>query len=162
MIVIMKLYVQYDSHCDTRSEGDDADEYGNQRSWSEDWSFNIDHVSTTPPTSSCTFETFEIDADVKCGDIVYLLVLRWSDGDSYGRAHGKGEVLWVFKDRLLAQEALMRWQHACDVHGEWRHDNKQPSATFRVDGGQFIKLGNPAYCYFASVDTISLYPSIVR
>lgn len=109
------------------------------------------------------YEAFEVDASFVPGDIVHLLVMRWDDGDSYGHSNGHGEVLWAFKDHRLAREALLRWQYACDYHGEgWCHDNKLQSISFRVDGGRFIQLNNPAYDGFCHVQDLYLDTRIVQ
>jgi hypothetical protein len=153
---MMKLFV----HTTLQLE-DSERETGEQAAWREDWHFDIKDVTLREPSSGQEYETFDLDADIKFGDTVYLLVLRWTDGDSYGHAYGKGEVMWVFKDPLLAQEGLKRWQFACDEHGDWRHDNKEQFASFRVDGGEIRKMSNPAYCYFARVDALRLEPKTV-
>jgi hypothetical protein len=152
----MKLYVHTDGRLESEHRGT-----GDQASWSEQWSFSVDRVSLSKPTGYNNDE-FEIDADIKVGDTVHLLILRWSDGDSYGSSRGHGEVLWVFKDPLLAQEALKRWEYANDFHGDWRHDNKQQFASFRVDGGGIKQLNNPSFSYFASVESLRLETMLVQ
>jgi len=152
----MKLYV----HCESMCEDSDRED-GEQGAWEEHWCFSIGRASLSP-NSQHNHEEFELDADLKLGDPVHLLVMRWDDGDSYGHSYGHGEVMWAFKDPLLAQEALKRWQYACDFHGDWRHDNKQQFASFRVDGGEIRKLNNPAFSYFCRVTSLRLETLIVQ
>lgn len=152
----MKLYV----HTTTTLDDGERDT-GEQASWYEDWSFSVNRVSLSKP-GGYDHEEFDVDADLKVGDAVHLLVIRWDDGDSYGHSRGHGEVLWAFKDPLLAQEALKRWEHANDFHGDWRHDNKQRLASFRVDGGGTKQLNNPAFSYFCSVNALRLETMLVQ
>lgn len=155
----MNLYVLTSTSLDDSERGS-----GEQADWREDWSFSVNSVHCQEPAfthiSEC--ETFAIDAEIKAGDPVHLLVIRWDDGDSYGHSYGHGEVLWVFKDPLLAQEALKRWEYANDFHGDWRHDNKQQHASFRVDGGATRQLSNPAFSYFCRVTSLRLVTMIVQ
>lgn len=152
----MKIYVHYESYCE-----DSDREGGEQGRWEEHWFFDIYDVSTIPSNKHDN-EQFDLDAEFKRGDIAHVLYATWDSGDSYGHSRGHGEVLWVFKDRLLAEEALKRWQYACDVHGDWRHGNKQQFASFRVDGGEIRKMGNPVFGYFEHLNTLALKTMVVQ
>jgi hypothetical protein len=149
----MKIYVHYRSIC-THSEREEK-EFG---SWSEDIDFSIAGVSTRE-SRQYSNEQFDVDFDAVPGDTVFVLYMTYSTGDSFGSSSGNGEIIWVFSDRLVAQEALLRWQHACDVHNtDWHSDNKQQFCSFRVDGGRYIKLNNVVFGYFERLSSLELVP----
>jgi hypothetical protein len=126
-------------------------------SWSKSFSFTVDGVYAAPPHFKSA-EQFELDIDLSPGDQVITLSIRWSDGDSFGHADGKGEVMWVFKDPALAGKAKHAWEVACGWHDDkdWRRDNKTQSVEFTADGGRTIKMGNPCWGYFERLDAVEL------
>lgn len=152
----MEVFVHYDSRCIHSERAEE--QFG---SWSEENQFTLEDVSTKRSNRYCN-DQFDVEFDAKPGDTVHVLYMIYGSGDSFGNSSGHGEILWVFKDRLLAEEALKRWQYACDLHGDWRHDNKQQSCTFHVDGGRWIKLSNPVYGYFERLTTLELRAMILQ
>lgn len=147
----MIIYVETSSYCDYSERSDE--EFG---SWEEHYTFSVDGVSLTKRPGRYD-EQFDVDFTATVGDPVYVLTMRYGDGDSYGHCSGKGEVLWVFSDPRIAEEAKRRWQFACDVHSsDWRNENKLQSCSFRVDGGRWVKLNNPVWGYFESLESLEL------
>lgn len=146
----MQVYVQYLERC-IHNEREDR-EYGN---WREEYNFNIRGVSLTS-RDRWNEEKIEMGCDVKAGDPVFVLYMVYDSGDSFGRAYGKGEVLWVFKDADTALEAKRRWEE--------ENDKQDPeySVTFEDDVGRVIKLSNPAAGYFESLGYIELSTYLVN
>ena len=145
-----EVFVQYSEVC-THSEREDV-EWG---SWSEDWDFSVRSVSTSS-RDRYNEEKFTLDIDVKAGDHVFVLYMVYSTGDTFGRASGKGEVLWVFKDADTAREALRLWKE--------ENDKRDPeySVKFEDDTGRVIQLSNPGSGYFENVSYIELETFLVN
>jgi hypothetical protein len=87
---------------------------------------------------------------------VFVLYMTYDTGDSFGRAYGKGEIIWVFKDPDLATKARLKW--------EAENNKRDPefSIEFEVDGGQTVKQGNPAAGYFENVGNIDVGTFLVN
>lgn len=153
---ISELYV--DTYCRCVEDYHSGEQFGD---WHAAYDFSINRVRKSKPPGY-EYEKFSVEFDVVPGDQVFVLSMTYSDGDSFGRAEGKGEVLWVFKDYPTALEAKARWEYACDFHGAWPHTNSKQTCTFRVDGGRWVNLSNPAFDYFASVSSISLELFVVQ
>ena len=76
----------------------------------------------------------------------------YTDGDSFGFATGKGEVLWVFEDiesARLAQRML-------------EENKKEFSIKFEDGKGNTIQFSNPGAGYFESVENISIDSYFVK
>jgi len=146
----MDLFVQYDEHC-THSHREPV-EYG---SWRESYDFRVTGVSLTS-RNRYDEEKLGCLVDVKAGEPVFVLYMTYSTGDSFGRADGKGEVIWVFKDSALAMKAKSKW--------EAENDKRDPEFTieFEVDGGQTVRQSNPAAGYFENVGTIDVDTFLVN
>lgn len=146
----MELYVQYHEHCE-HSEREPV-EYG---SWSESYSFGIDGVSLTS-RNRYDEEKLGCLVDVKAGEPVFVLYMTYDTGDTFGRASGKGEVIWVFKDAMLAMKAKQQWSE--------ENDKRDPefSITFEVDGGKTVTQSNPAAGYFENVGYIDVGTFLVN
>ena len=146
----MELYIQYDERC-THSEREPV-EYG---SWREEYDFRVTGVSLTS-RERWGEEKFEIGCDVKAGDPVFVLYMTYSTGDSFGRAEGRGEVLWAFKDAKTATEAMKRWKE--------ENDKRDPefSVKFEDDVGRVIQLSNPAAGYFENMGYLELVTFLVN
>lgn len=140
----MQIFVQFNETCihSERSE----EEYGG---WSEDWDFSVDGVSLSS-RDRYNEEFFDIDVDLKEGDTVSVLYMIYGTGDTFGYATGRGEVLWVFKDPNVAQEALVKW--------ETENNKRDPdfSVKFKDDSGREVMLINPGAGYFENVSSIDL------
>lgn len=152
----MQLHVQYESFCEDAQEA--QEEYG---PWSESWTFSLGAVYATK--GSFEVETFSPKFNFEIGDKVQVLWMTYGDGDSFGSASGKGEVLWVFKDEYLAKEALLRVRHACRFgRGVPRSEGPLSVLSFRVEDGSYAQMSNPAGGYFNICEQIELTEKIIQ
>lgn len=136
-----KLYVNSRMFC-TFSESD-GEEFGN---WSESWDFYVESVRLT--TAPGTYpDEFAVDWTPEVGQKVYVLSIRYSDGDSFGNASGKGEVVWVFRDKSVAEAAKQSAEKA--------GDNDQ-SYNIVSDSGKVVKIQNLGWDYFTNVYDYSI------
>lgn len=160
----MELYVY--SHKVCTDAQDPVEQYGN---WSSQWDFSVSGVHLTDKDShenSFEKEVFEVPFEAKEGDVLHALVIRHSDGDSFGCASGLGEVLWVFKSEHLGREAVMKARFACGERpsqpGRWGSDRKQASMKFTLENGSSLTIGNPAFDYFCQIESIELVPVVLK
>ncbi len=113
-------------------------EYG---SWCELNQFNVDHIYLDDDDPN-----FVTSFDALVGDKVFLLVMEYSHGDSFGTSSGNGEVLYVFKDEKVAKEA----------YKVWRDNIEEYSIKFLNDAGDTITLSNPAAGYFENCEELDI------
>lgn len=146
----MDLFVQYDEHC-THSHRE-PEEYGN---WREEYDFRVKGVSLTS-RDRWGEEKLGCLVDVKAGDPVFVLYMTYDTGDTFGRASGKGEIIWAFKDSALAMKAKAQWEE--------ENNKRDPefSIEFEVDGGEKVRQSNPAAGYFENVGYIEVDTFIVN
>lgn len=146
----MDLFVQYNEHC-THSEREDVD-YG---SWSESYDFRVTGVSLTS-RERYGEEKLGCLVDVKAGEPVFVLYMTYDTGDTFGRATGRGEIIWVFKDAGLAMAAKAKW--------EAENEKRDPefSIEFEADGGIDVRQGNPAAGYFENMGFIEVATFLVN
>lgn len=146
----MELFVQYTQVC---VENEPAkEEYGD---WYAAYDFTVKSVSTGSFNGkyrdSVSEEQFEVDFEVNPGDTLWVLSMTYSSGDSFGRSDGNGEVLWVFKDRKLAETA-----------GDALYDHQDDwEIEFEVESGKKIKMSNPAAGYFENIGTLRVEPFVL-
>lgn len=145
--MIAEVYVQYTETLISSSHS--GEQYGD---WSQDWDFVVESVSLTKKPD-IENEVFGIEADIKVGDTVFVLHMRYDTGDTFGRAIGCGEVLWVFKDRDLAVKAKNLWE---EKNNHYNHS--EYSISFEADGGRMVTQSNPAAGYFENFGWVSLDP----
>ena len=147
----MKLYVEIIGGPGGTFEHD-GEEYGE---WHEHNDIIIGDVyigyklSNTRRYSS---EVFTVNYTVSPGDKVYVLVMTYSTGDSFGSSTGHKEVLWVFKDLEVAKDARK------EVHDQ----DQDYDINFVTDGGKIIKLSNPAAGYFEHLEDLEVLERIVE
>lgn len=136
----MKIRVKSSEYC-IHSEREE-EQYG---SWSEDYDFSIDKVSVVKEDykSSYDEDVYAISDDATTA---YVIVMRYSTGDSFGHADGKGEVIHAFGDRFVAETALERIEKQKD---EW-------TFTFKDDFGREISYSNCGAGYFESIWSIDI------
>lgn len=133
------LFVNYCSFCEYSEHSGEA--YG---SWSEGWDFFVEGVSLTENNRRQSYaEKFTVDWTPVKGQEVYVLYVRYGDGDSFGFAEGKGEVVWVFNDRTVAEAAKNALENA---------DRNAYSVEITLENGKNIKMNNRGYDYFTSVN----------
>lgn len=136
----MRVIVDYQERC-THSEREPV-QFG---SWEETYDFDLLGVRVA-----------DEDEPTRYGQEGYLLPdgsteahvvwMQYSDGDSFGRAEGKGAIIGVWADRKLAEAALKT------VH------EKKDDFSIQVtdDFGREITLSNPGAGYFEHIDSINL------
>lgn len=141
-----KIYVEYISYCD-HNESEDA-EYG---SWSRQSTFSVGEASLTEPNNYRSYESFDLCCNVEEGDEVYALVLIYGTGDSFGSASGEGEILWVFREKVLAERAEA-----------WLNENPEKySIEFWQEDLTKVQLSNPASGYFEHIESTRIESLIV-
>lgn len=136
----MRIVVRSSEIC-TYSEHD-GELYG---SWSEDYDFSIDRVSVVKEDYKPSYneDAYQIADDATNA---YVIVMRYSTGDSFGQADGKGEVIHAFGNREIAQAALEIINTQQD---EW-------SFTFKDDFGREVSYYNCGAGYFESIWSIDI------
>lgn len=129
----------------------DGQRYG---SWESSHSYRIDRVCLQNEQSDEHFgfgEYFDIAIPVELqrGDPVYVLVMRYSSGDSFGHSTGNGEVLWAFADARVAFKAKDTFL---------KDENRDSySVNITLEDGSEIPVGNPAYGYFENIENIEVH-----
>lgn len=136
----MKISVKACEYC-THSEHD-GEQYG---SWSEDYDFYVDSVNVVKDDYNSAYDedVFVISDDATNA---YVIVMRYSTGDSFGQADGKGEVIHAFGNREVAQAALDVIEKQKD---EW-------TFTFKDDFDREISYSNCGAGYFESIWSIEI------
>lgn len=147
----MKLYVNYHERC--LEDYWDGQEYGD---WRREWEYEVRSVglSTLAPWRGLghDVEELETDFDVVAGDTVYVLWMTYRTGDTFGHETGRGEILWVFKDRQAAEAARTIWEeNACNAY----------TVEFYSDSGKLVKVSSPAAGYFEDLGYLELSEFVV-
>lgn len=139
----MELYVQYNEICEFHERGEE--DYAD---WHEEYSFEIVSVSLTTQHINYDEDKFTVNFTCVEGDPVYVLYMTYSDGDSFGSATGKGQIIWVFKNEELALSALEHWKLGTS------YDNEQEHIKFTIDGNRQISLYNETCRYFTNIEDL--------
>jgi hypothetical protein len=121
--------------------------YGN---WSAEYTFGVEGVSLNKDAYFSPHE-FEVPYEVNTGDVIFVLSMTYSSGDSFGTSRGHGSVLYVFKDKNLATEAAKLI----------RQDEDAYTFNFKTEDGSIKEVRNPASGYFEHITTVSLQGFIV-
>lgn len=137
------IYVDYSSWCVNEERSDEP--YGE---WSEEWEFSVNAVFAQGD-HSC--EMIDVPFNYNVGDTVHVLYMRHSSGDSFGHASGKGEVLWVFRERILAEKAR---QAILDNPDSFRIKCYDESLNE-------MYICNPASDYFSHIEDVYIESFIV-
>ena len=137
----MKLYVKYTAGCSSSIEP--QEQYGE---WSSDNYFYVDSVSTKCDSKLCSDE-INVCFDAEIGDYIYVLSVHYGDGDSFGYASGKGEIIWAFKNGQIAYEALAVCEKASD---------NELKFNIKDDDGNDVPVWNHDYDYFSNVETYTV------
>lgn len=128
------IFVDYYYNCSHRQQSEFGD-------WYEDWDFYINSVHLNQPRYG-QLESFTVEWTPEIGQKVYVLSIRYSDGDSFGSTSGKGEVMWVFSDRETAQRAAAALKNAGD---------NQQTVEIEVESGKNVRIQNTGYDCFTHV-----------
>lgn len=149
------LFVRYSSYL--VSSHTSEEEYG---SWHSTSDFNVRGVGLT--SNYLSNEMFTVGTKVDYADVVYVLWMVYSTGDSFGSSEGNGEILWVFKDNVLADRAYQLWKSAQEAKQDRNNNQSYSSIEFEVDGGERVRLNNPAWGYFEHVTSLELTMFLVE
>lgn len=95
--------------------------------------------------SSWRKETIKIDEDVSRGDIVFLVIVRYGDGGTFGRTLGYWQIFGATKDGDKARE-LSR----AIPNGDWKSSSILSEYSYDVWSG-----------YFSSFEGVDVFPLIV-
>lgn len=140
------IKVEYNSLCLGSYQSKKA--YGE---WWANYSFSVDSVSVSDEKRyECGGEKFNLD--VERGDNVYVVYITYSDGDSLGRSTGKGEVVWVYKERQKAEECAERIER---FKGSY-------SINLEIGDGQSVSWSNPCRDYFSQLEDVVVKEMIVE
>lgn len=142
----MELFVGHDKIC--------LGEYSHQGprayvdySWHSEYCHKIIGVYTNKKfVKADNYEKFTVDFDAEPGDVVHVLTMEYSSGDSFGNSTGNYEVLWVFKD----------FKAATKTQNHVLNSGKNESLKIKVESGKTIKLSNPAYGYFEKITGVEI------
>ena len=137
----MKILVSYCSGC---THSDNSDEmYG---AWSAVYDFDITSVYRIDDDKDET--SYNADAFLIADDsaTAYVIVMRYSTGDSFGSSNGHGEIIHAFGNEEIANKAL----------DSIREQEDNYTITFTDDLGRDISYSNPGAGYFESVDSIEI------
>ena len=139
----MKLFLKTEEIC--YSSYQSPERYGD---WSSDNSFRIKSVLTEKDEEFSEGEYYELH-DAKEGDFVYVLVLQYSTGDSFGCSTGNGEIVGVYKDIKVAEQARKTYMENKD-----QYSIELPFETY--EGIKFQEISNPAAGYFESLESLDI------
>lgn len=142
----MGLFVNYNSTV-IHSE-DDGEKYGE---WFESKYFYVESVSLSK-TKALYEEYFNVNFEVKPGDVVFVLYIRFRSGDSFGVSEGNGDIVWVFKDLELAKKAEKQIKQEC----------KNYSICIDIGHNKPLIYGNPSMGYFESLEDVCIESCIVQ
>lgn len=124
------------------------EEYGD---WYRKYEYTVTGVHIQKPKGS-EYEILCVLDSVKLGDEVYVVYVTHSDGDSFGSAHGIGELLWVFTsldDAKLLTDKM-----------------KECSSDYMFEvmdhNGNKIRIPNPAYDYFTNIEDTFIFSTTVQ
>lgn len=142
---MINLYVQYDLR--TVNSYHSGEQWGD---WSAEYDFTVIGVSLTPH-DRWSEEKLGLP-DVKAGDVVFVLWMTYSSGDSFGNSSGNGEVLWVFKNANKALAAKQAFMASPDVY----------IIEIEDDDGDKFTLSNPASGYFENMGHMEISTFLVN
>lgn len=136
----MRVIIDYNLSLDNSYH--DGKQFGD---WRDDYSFEIvcaRKAADDEPTPYGS-EGFIIPDEF---EEVHVLWIRYSDGDSFGRAEGKGAIVGAFGDIGVANEAMKRLRAQEDDY----------TIEVKDDLGRQISMHNPGAGYFESIDSFNL------
>jgi len=135
------VYVDINTQC-THSYRENV-EWG---SWEDSYYNSFDGVFLEPKEYN---KKVPVDFEVNKGDTVFVVWAEWSTGDSFGHSNrGQTEVIHVFKDEKLADEAVRILEnYPGDNFDDWK-------VKFQSDSGQEMSYFRSWLGYFDSLDKI--------
>jgi hypothetical protein len=150
----MELFVQYDQIC--TEDYHSGEQYGD---WHTEYDFTVKGVTISDRSKwsglGHSQEAFNVPFEAEIGDLVFVLAMTYSSGDSFGNASGMGEIIWVFKDKYAAEAAYKIWNESVTKDGAY-------SIVFKDDNGKDVTMSNPAYGYFEDCGSLDLHPFLLQ
>lgn len=124
-----------------------GEQYG---SWSESRTFEVKGARVVHKNYKTVYEEegFLVPADT---GTVYVLYMRYSDGDSFGHCDGKGAILGCFGNRDVAMAA----------EAEVQKQRDEFQIAVKDDFGREITIRNPGAGYFEHIDDIEIVAFVI-
>ena len=128
---------------------------GEYASWASEYDFDI--IQATPDSldrfniGNQDFESYALD--IKKGENIYVLVLRYGSGDSFGDSSGKGEIVWAYSDIKLAEIALSQYKLAISEE----IDTFDMTIETSYEGAYNRQMSNICNGHFESFESIDIH-----
>lgn len=102
----------------------------------------------------CGWEKVAVDFECKTADTVYVMVLRYTQGDSFGESKGNTEILGIFQDEQFALETAQ-------VLDTQLKNKQNKFISFTTESG--IEVSTPDFTkdYFCAYEKIDVVKKIV-
>lgn len=133
----MKLYLYYkeSTHGGEVCQGDEDSEWPNYEPEYTEVNFTKLCIN-----SKSNWEVDEVEGpDVQVGDIVHLVIVRYSTGNTFGRSYGRWTLVEIFKDedfdKIESLEDKIRKQYSL-----YRNNRKEWDGEYRPWIGYFEAL----------------------
>jgi len=151
----MKVYVSVQTHSWVTQEADPDD------SWDRDnTAMAIDEVTVYKSENENTKRYWypDLEVDAEPGDMVYVVILRYSDGDTFGNDDGNYDVADVFKTEIEALELQNHFNQWKPEYTKWGSSRSVPFTT-EFNGKEYRV---PWAGYFEQYESVDIYPCLVR
>jgi len=99
------------------------------------------------------------ELDVNIGDTVYVVIIRYSDGDTFGNDEGQHAVADVFKDEIDALE-LQNWYEGWTTTEHMRYGGGKVVPFQESFKGKEYRI--PWAGYFERYESVNIYECKVR
>ena len=120
--------------------------------WKKFQENNITGIEIVPEEE---YYDLAIDFEVKPNDIVYLVTVQYSSGDSFGNSRGNISYIgvWLTKEKAeLAKTTILSHYEA------YKDDRKQPELTLISETGIEWKDGFPSWLgYFEHIEQVEVH-----
>lgn len=137
----MKIAVKYDTATIRSSR-----EGGQFGSWSSENHFEVTGVKELIVEEyPYNTETLEVP-DAKVGDLVHVVYMIYSSGDSFGHGYGYGNIIDAFSDIDEAYRLVE----------EFNKQNREYQIKFKCENGEEKQYYNSGSGYFSSVTRVDI------
>lgn len=135
--------------CDSSYES--SGEYG---SWDRSYSHSIDGIEIVDEKSHYDLVREDIVTD---GETLYIVVVQYSDGDSFGNSSGNIEYVDSFRTLEAARKCLKAVQDS-----ESKYDKPSKKFEYVLDNGSLCSTQYPAWVgYFNSLEDVYIKELVV-
>jgi hypothetical protein len=152
----MKVYVSVQTHSWTTEPGDPDD------SWDRDnTAMAVDEVTVYKYYDEHQTKRYwypELEVDAQPGDTVFVVILRYSTGDTFGNDDGQYDVADVFKTEIEAMELQNAFNQYKPDYTNWG-SNKSTPFTIEFNGKEYRI---PWAGYFEQYESVDIYPCMIR